>query len=331
MQSSQNLFNEDPSLIARGVYKNVTVEIYLKSILLLKTQAIANAANKRLEHIGGLAAQIAHEAGDGFTQACKQYKKDVTSDKPFVTEAYNLRSKNFEKIFNVVGPIVENGYDANFHNKKLIECLSNLLKEANKMEMNSIAIPAISCGIFGFPIGPGAFCHLEAFFLFAEDNKKPKASHLKVIKFGLFKDDEAAEFRTHFLKKLSKFDRFDFFDIPKNRSGLFTKYCGGCSSILRLEFFSELSCDCKNYCNFCVSRYNLQYCLSCKLEPIKMDNQKSIWCRECNNKILLTKKMQLRICQNCRNTCFLHYMANKPCSYCGVAYRQTQHSTSHSK
>ena len=322
MQTSFNKFNEDSSLIARGVYKETTVEIYLKSILSLEAQAVVNAANKRLEHIGGLAAQIAYEAGEEFIQACKSHKKEVTLSTPFVTDAFHLRNKKFEKIFNVVGPIVENGYQASYHNKQLTDCLIKLLETAEKQGITSIAIPAISCGIFGFPIQPGAFCHMAAFFQFADDRAR-KSKYLQIIKFGLFQEGEALEFGKEFLNKLSKFDSFDFFDLPRNRSGPFTKYCGGCSSIFDLEYFSELSCNCKIYCNFCVSRYNLELCLNCKVRPDYINITNSIWCRECNEKIFLTKKMKSRICRNCRNTCFLHYKPGKPCSYCREPYRET--------
>jgi O-acetyl-ADP-ribose deacetylase (regulator of RNase III) len=313
-QNISSGFYEDSTLIARGVYKNATVEIYLKSVLSLNTIALVNAANNRLEHAGGLAAQIAYEAGDDFTRACSGRTPTITFKKPFVTDAFNLRSKGFQYIYNVVGPIVEQNYMKNHHDRLLVECIQGLLEYADNQKVTSIAVPAISCGIYGFPIAPGSKCHIEGFFQFADN--KPK--NLQLVKFGLFKEEEAKEFRDAFLEKREKFTGFEFFDIPRNRSNPFFRFCGGCSSILSLDFFSLLSCNCKVYCNFCVSRYKLAYCLTCRLSEAQINNEKSIWCRECLKEIHLSKKSKSKICQNCRNICFLHSRSQhpQPCPYC---------------
>jgi O-acetyl-ADP-ribose deacetylase (regulator of RNase III) len=123
------------------------LEIIQGDLTLEKTDAIINAANNRLQHGGGVAGAIVRRGGSVIQQESDKWIKEngpVDHSKPAVTGAGKLESKF---VIHAVGPVWGEGKE----DKKLEVAVEGCLSTADKLGINSIAFPALSTGIFGFP------------------------------------------------------------------------------------------------------------------------------------------------------------------------------------
>jgi O-acetyl-ADP-ribose deacetylase (regulator of RNase III) len=112
-----------------------------------KVDAIVNAANEHLMHGGGIAALIARRGGRAIqaeSNAWVREKGPISHDKPAYTSAGNLPCRY---VIHAVGPVWRSGDEDN----KLAAAIRGSLQCAEELELGSIAFPAISTGIFGFP------------------------------------------------------------------------------------------------------------------------------------------------------------------------------------
>ena len=109
------------------------------------TDAIVNAANQRLIPGGGVDGAIHRAAGPGLYQECKTLGGCRTGDAK-LTRGYNLDSKY---VIHTVGP----RYSGIKKDKEdLASCYRTSLKIVRENNIRSVSFPAISTGIFGFPI-----------------------------------------------------------------------------------------------------------------------------------------------------------------------------------
>jgi O-acetyl-ADP-ribose deacetylase len=109
--------------------------------------AIVNAANRHLAHGGGLAAEISRKGGPQIQAESDAWVRDygpVSNADPAYTSAGRLPCKY---IIHAVGPIWGEGDEDN----KLASAVTGSLQVAENLNCQSVAIPAISTGIFGFP------------------------------------------------------------------------------------------------------------------------------------------------------------------------------------
>ncbi|MEW5869712.1 MAG: macro domain-containing protein [Chloroflexota bacterium] len=116
-------------------------------LTLEKVDAIVNAANAHLQHGGGLAWVILRRAGPQIqveSDAWVRQHGPVTHDRPAYTRAGNLPCRY---IIHAVGPVWGSGNE----DSKLAIAVKGALRLADKLELSSLALPAISTGIFGFP------------------------------------------------------------------------------------------------------------------------------------------------------------------------------------
>ncbi len=109
----------------------------------LAVDAIVNAANAQLVLGGGVAGAIRKKGGPSIQEECNQIG-GTTVGNAVVTGAGNLKAKY---VIHAVGPRFGEGDEDN----KLKSATFNSLKRATEKECKSVAFPAISTGIFGFP------------------------------------------------------------------------------------------------------------------------------------------------------------------------------------
>ena len=112
-----------------------------------RVDAIVNAANIHLQHGGGVAGAISSRGGPDIQAESDRWVRQhgtLTHDRPAVTSGGNLPCKY---VIHAVGPIYGQGSD----DEKLAAAVTGALRQADQLGLASIAIPAISTGIFGFP------------------------------------------------------------------------------------------------------------------------------------------------------------------------------------
>ena len=131
------------------------IEIHKGDITKLKVDAIVNAANTTLLGGGGVDGAIHRAAGKELLDECKKLNGCKTGEAK-ITKGYNLSAK---QVIHTVGPVWSGGK----HNEEelLASCYRNSLKLAVKNGIKSIAFPAISTGVYSFPLERAAKIALD--------------------------------------------------------------------------------------------------------------------------------------------------------------------------
>lgn len=112
-----------------------------------RVDAIVNAANSHLQHGGGVAGAIVRRGGMEIQKESDEWVRrhgPVSHAEPAYTGAGSLPCKY---VIHAVGPVWGEGDE----DKKLAEAVAGSLRLAERLKLTSIAFPAISTGIFGFP------------------------------------------------------------------------------------------------------------------------------------------------------------------------------------
>ena len=145
--------------------------------------AIVNAANAQLRSGGGVAGAIHRAAGPGLEQECLPLAP-IKPGQAVITGAHNLPN---DFVIHCLGPVY--GRDKP-EDKLLADCYGNALLLADQHEITSIAFPAISTGIFGYPLADAADVAINTI-----RNTIPQLKHVKLIRMVLFSESDLSFFQ----------------------------------------------------------------------------------------------------------------------------------------
>ena len=148
-----------------------TIQLVRGDITAETTDAIVNAANAYLQHGGGVAGAILRRGGPGIQQESEAWVRahgPVSQAAPAWTSGGNLPCRI---VIHAVGPIWGDGDEE----AKLAAAVTGALRLADELGLASIAFPAISTGIFGFPKERAARVMFAAIH---EYSGKPSGLHL---------------------------------------------------------------------------------------------------------------------------------------------------------
>ncbi len=166
---------------------NTIIELLIKDITDIKVDAVVNAANSRLAHGGGVAGAMVRKGGSIIQKESKEWirnKGEVAVGQVAITTAGSLPATY---VIHAVGPRRGEGNEK----EKLKRATLNSLKLADEYKMKSLAFPAISTGIFGYPVDKCADIMLTTIRSYV----KHQTSIKKVI-FCLFGENTYTIFKT---------------------------------------------------------------------------------------------------------------------------------------
>jgi len=124
----------------------VRLEVFEGDITSLWLDAIVNAANQQLAPGGGVCGAIHRAAGPKLAEACRKLAPCPTGEAR-ITPGFDLLASH---VIHAVGPVWHGGHSG--EDEALAACYRSALTLARDHGLTSIAFPAISTGIYGFPL-----------------------------------------------------------------------------------------------------------------------------------------------------------------------------------
>lgn len=175
----------------RTTINGVTVELVQGDITDLDVDAIVNAANSHLILGTGVAGAIRQKGGPTIQEECLKIGYCEVGD-AVITGGGLLKARH---VIHAVGPRMGEGSEAG----KLASAVRASLRLAEQHRLHSIALPAISTGVFGYPLESCAEVMLRVIF----DYTFEELAHLRHVIVCLYDDRAYQVFAAEFTRKLA--------------------------------------------------------------------------------------------------------------------------------
>ena len=155
----------------------------------MSTAAIVNAANSSLMGGGGVDGAIHRGGGPAVLEECRhlrrtRYPQGLPTGEAVVTTAGRLAAG---RVIHTVGPVWHGGGCGEA--ERLASCYRRCLEEAAALDLQDIAFPAISTGIYGYPKDKAAAVSFSAVREFLRSSKRPQT-----VYFVFYSPDDARMF-----------------------------------------------------------------------------------------------------------------------------------------
>lgn len=162
------------------------IEVIKGDITTLDVDAIVNAANERMLGGGGVDGAIHRAAGPELLAACRQVPEvrpgvRCPTGEARLTAGFRLKARY---VVHTAGPVWRGG--SHGEADLLARCYRNALAIARAEELRSIAFPAISCGIYGYPIDEAATIAVREVRAFLDEVAPPQRIVLVAYDPGTF-------------------------------------------------------------------------------------------------------------------------------------------------
>jgi O-acetyl-ADP-ribose deacetylase (regulator of RNase III) len=174
-----------PPLLSATV-ETVRLDIVVADITTLALDAIVNAANTSLLGGGGVDGAIHRAAGPNLVAECRMLGGCKTGSAK-ITRGYKLPALN---VIHAVGPVWQGGGSG--EDELLASCYSTALALVVERRLRSVAFPAISTGVYGFPADRAA--RVAVATVMSDLKAEPRG--LERVVFCCF-SDESADHHAH--------------------------------------------------------------------------------------------------------------------------------------
>lgn len=145
--------------------------------------AVVNAANASLLPGSGVAGAIHDAAGPGLAEGCRSLAP-IHPGQAVISSGHSLPN---DHVIHCLGPV----YGVDEPSEELLaDCYRNALLLADRKGLASVAFPAISTGVFGYPIAEAARVAVRSVI-----NVRPTLTSVRLVRFVLFSEQDLAEFR----------------------------------------------------------------------------------------------------------------------------------------
>lgn len=169
--------------------QRITVEV--GDITQLDVDAIVNAANQKMLGGGGVDGAIHRAAGPQLRQACENVPEvrpgvRCPTGEARLTPGFNLPA---DYVIHTVGPVYDGG--GRGEADQLASCYHASLQLAAEHDVDRLAFPAISTGVYGYPIEAAARIAIDTTRQWLDAHDKPAA-----VVFCCFSEGDAAVYRS---------------------------------------------------------------------------------------------------------------------------------------
>lgn len=167
------------------------IEVIQADITTLDVDAIVNAANERMLGGGGVDGAIHRAAGPELLAACRQVPQvrpgiRCPTGEARLTPGFQLPARY---VIHTAGPVWRGG--AHGEAELLARCYRNSIAIARAERLQSIAFPAISCGVYGYPLDEAATIAVQQLRASLTESGLPQ--HVLLVAFDTLTHDVLAK------------------------------------------------------------------------------------------------------------------------------------------